>query len=87
MTDYVTRMQKAFARILRDPDINKWIISTPNVCKGDARIFRTRLTVMEVVDLIMDDYECLIYQDYPYITEEMVDACIVYYETHYNEEI
>ena len=82
MTSYKERVKEAQER---NPDIRRWIISTPGICSGWPRLNGTRLRVKDIVNTVMNGEERTIYQDYPQITQEEVDACIIYNKR--NEEI
>ena len=67
------------------PDVDRWIVSTPDTCSGSPRVRRTRLRVSKIVNMVKNGDEQELYEDYPYITKQAVDACIVYSELMYNE--
>lgn len=58
---------------------DKFIVCTADTCSGSPRLHRTRLRVREIIDMIKNGEENIIYKDYPDVTEEEVDACVVYY--------
>lgn len=68
--------------------INQWIVSTEGTCSGAPRLKNTRLRVMDIVHITnnesIDRKEII--EEYM-ITNEQIDACLVYYEKYKNDLI
>lgn len=77
MTAYEKRIEQTRAR---DADLRKWIIVTPGICSGSPRLKETRLRVKDIIGIVMNKEEEILYKDYQYVTKEGVDACIIYDE-------
>jgi uncharacterized protein (DUF433 family) len=55
------------------------IVATPDVCSGRARIRDTRVRVSNILEMLAGGMtHAEIIEDYPYITEEDIRACLDY---------
>ncbi len=65
----------------------RYIIRTPDVRGGHARIEGTRVTVHDVVGLLQtgETVDSVIAQCFPGVTRAQVYECLAYYEDHRGE--
>lgn len=71
MSSYNERVKVARLTSL---DVDTWIVSTSDTCRGEPRLRRTRIRVSDIVNMIKNGNEDDIYLDYQYITKEAVNA-------------
>lgn len=57
-----------------DKNVEKWIVSNPEIRSGKPCLRNTRLTVEDIIRIVKDNE----IDNYDYINEEMILACIVY---------
>jgi len=65
----------------------RYIVRTPGICAGDARVERTRIGVHDVIGLLQngETVDSLITNCFPDLTRAQVYECLAYYEDHRGE--
>lgn len=61
--------------------IDKFIVKTEDTCSGEYRINGTRIRVSDILWIVNDGLDSIneFLEDYDYITVEMMDACVLFY--------
>lgn len=64
----------------------RYLVKTPGICAGNARVDGTRIPVNTVViGVIRGDSLEEIIKDYPALTRAQIYECMAYYEDHREE--
>ena len=65
----------------------RYIVTTPGVCGGHARIENTRIGVHDVIGLLQngETVDTITVTCFPNLTKAQVYECLAYYEDHRDE--